>query len=630
MIRFRCIRCQHPLQIDEGAVGKKLHCPVCYHTLTVPAESTIKSVDPSQLYATDEKPIDVREMRHRHEFTSLRCTVCSANIAVRKEQIGQEVVCPDCETTMLVPPDIAGRIDAALNDTLDKIMLGLDNTPAKDIYGFYDGNSPQKNETGRIPVHCILCNTLMYASDEQVGTELTCPDCDTKTVVPPRSRNIPLPPSIPSNFEGGSTFGTGSALKEPLIPVVCELCGTRMYAHHSQLGEFKTCPDCGRRTLVKAVPTEELIQPELSGNAYAVTAAEPPPRPLFRTLTDYRYIDGSLDREHYDGKQPEEPKVRRMVRPMQPVESKDWPNDIDVETIRQRNRQKKKKTPKTSEKKPLMFRCPLPKRPLTGGLLPPLLTWRVIVPLLASTGLACAAVLLGYLLSELFLLSLGLTGFILTFWACLQTHFCWNMFQASTDANDDIDEGGEFTLVGSFGLLFWMVCGSMLAATPGHLFASCLPGEIFTVTPDDGLVLHPPVIIRDYILLRLSHVFFFPFFFLSCMEAGSYFSPVSRGTLRTFARYTGVWIRFYVLASLLILSLDIALVGIWYLAVELFIAGPNSSILVIVSGIVLGFFWINFFSLLFFRLLGRLAWVLEENVRQEVDDEEENQAASVR
>jgi hypothetical protein len=35
----------------------------------------------------------------------------------------------------------------------------------------------------QIPINCWLCDTLMYALREQVGTELTCPDCGSRTGV---------------------------------------------------------------------------------------------------------------------------------------------------------------------------------------------------------------------------------------------------------------------------------------------------------------------------------------------------------------------------------------------------------------------------------------------------------------
>ena len=611
LIRFRCIRCQHPLKVDVGAVGRRLHCPVCYHELTVPAESTVKAVDPSQLYATDEKPVDVREMRHRREFASLRCKVCLTNIAVRKEQIGSEVVCPDCGTQTVVPPEIAQQVDAVVNDTLDKIMLGLGDDSAKDVYGVRDGNSaPLEDWTSRFPVYCRLCTTMMYATEEQIGSELICPDCHTTTVVPPKPQRHPSAPPVPVSFEGSSAFGLETAKPaEPLIPIVCGLCGTRMYAGESQIGGFKTCPDCGRQTEIKPVPQKELVQPEIAGGEYGVSSAEPPPRPVIRTLTDYRYVDGSLDKEFYDTKPPEERTVRKHPRtPTPQSEQPTKPRQRQVET--------EKYLPPVSR--------PLPNRPLTEGLLTPIFSWRVMVRILGTTTLACLVVFIGYVLSELFLLSLGIVGLGLIFWGCVQTNFCWSVFQFSTDGNDDFEDWAEFSLTGAIGFWFWILCLSILAATPGYFLSSSLSGNLTIVREmadeQTPWVNDPAVIIQDYVLMRLSHWIIFPFFFLSCMEAGSYFSPVSWETLRTFARYTGLWLRFYGLAAAVVVLSELAYLGLFCLVAAF--AGAEYFEYLAIPFVPLGFLFFNFFSILYFRLLGRFAWVLEENIRRERPDDD--------
>ncbi len=638
LIRFRCVRCQHPLKVEAEAVGKKLHCPVCYLELTVPAESTIKAVDPSRLYAADAQPLDVRDMQHRREFASLECRVCHTNIAVRKEQIGEEVVCPDCGTAMIVPPKIAEEIDARTNDTLDKIMLGCGNPITKNTYGVRDGDStPLEDWSSRFPVYCKLCNTILYATEDQVGQELICPDCDTKTVVPPKPEKTMSTPQ-PSTFEGQSTFGIAkdaSASREPLVPVVCELCGTRMYAAESEIGGTKTCPDCGRKTEIKAVPQEELVQPELSndggGDAYAINLAESePPRPVARTITDYRYVDGSLDKEIHGAKQPEERTVPGRIFSGASRKTEFSDDNVNLETMLQRKKREKQKKRKKTEAHEsaadvVPFRPrPLPKYPLTDGLFTPLLTWRVMLRVLLSTGLACGAILLGNLLPGLFIVvSLAFGGTLLMLWATLQTNYCWSVFHFSTDANDDFDEWFEFSLAGSLGLFFFIFCYSILAATPGYFFSSFFPGDLYLekMTPfgQTVLVANSAVIVRDYFLMRLSHWIVFPFFFLSCMETDSFFTPVAARTFSTFARYTGIWSRYYGLVALFILLPEFVFVGVFTLASRFF----DGTLLAVLS-FLFGFFGVNFFTILYFRLLGRLAWVLEESVRQEESEEEES------
>jgi DNA-directed RNA polymerase subunit M/transcription elongation factor TFIIS len=249
-------------------VGRKIYCPVCYFTLTVPSASTVKPVDESQLYTMDSVPVDVREMENRKQFVSLRCPVCSTNIAVTKKQIGTEIICPECETNILVPESIEARVNRSLDEWKRDNRLWDERTPEervhdglmwndqqttphlsdKETYALRDDNNSVTQSQQTIRIYCKLCGTMMYASDSQIGTKLTCPDCETKTIVPARPKPVPTPPSLPSTFEGSTTFHLAGTIPPPitglLIPVVCSLCGTRMYAEENEIGGFKTCPDC--------------------------------------------------------------------------------------------------------------------------------------------------------------------------------------------------------------------------------------------------------------------------------------------------------------------------------------------------------------------------------------------------
>ena len=92
-IEFGCPQCLHLQKVDESKVGQQVYCPVCYFKLTVPAESTNKPIDESKLYTVDAKSWD---MQDQQELISFSCDVCNTNIGVRKEQVGEEIVCAEC------------------------------------------------------------------------------------------------------------------------------------------------------------------------------------------------------------------------------------------------------------------------------------------------------------------------------------------------------------------------------------------------------------------------------------------------------------------------------------------------------------------------------------------------------
>ncbi len=622
-IRFRCVRCHHSLKAKNEAVGKKMLCPVCYLELTVPAESSIKEVDPSQLYTADEKPVDVRDMQSRKEFASLPCRVCHTNIAVKKEQVGQEIECPECGTKMVVPAAIAAHIDASLNDTLDKIMLGI-GPESKELYTVRDGRGsiPLDDGTDRFPVYCKLCNTLMYATDEQVGEEIVCPDCLTPTVVPPRPKDIPRVPTS-STFEGSSTFGLAQEQPPtggPLIPVVCSLCGTRMYAAENQIGRLKTCPDCGRQTEVKPVPKEEIVQPEIGGGEYGVSVSEAPPRPTARTMTDYRYVDGSLDKEIYTAEPPEEKTLRRPpFSPGSSEQNMQAPDPGEPDRLPQRP---KKATTDRVIAATIHRRPSLPEHPFIERLFAPIFHGSVMLRLLISLALALFAAVLPFLFPGLFwVVGLAFAGIVFSLWGGIHTHYCMSIFGFSTDGSDQFDEWSDFVLLDSLGSALWMFCLTLVAAAPGLFIANLLPGKAIsegvTQTGDPILQLNSLVIIRDFLFMQMSWIALFPVFFLSCMETGSFFTVLAKNTIQSLLRHTGLWIRLYLLSASLFLIPELA-----YAAFYAALRNVLGDVLLSVGCSVLFFGFVCLATLIYFRLLGRFGWILEETARQEEEDDD--------
>jgi DNA-directed RNA polymerase subunit RPC12/RpoP len=116
------------------------------------------------------------------------------------------------------------------------------------------GHSTAAFEGVTIPFYCRLCGTLLRGSVAEVGTELTCPDCGTKTVVPPQKKI-----GIKAVVGAATVADVGEyGLCEPNIgvvsdiPVVCCLCNSRLMARADQVGKKIRCPDCGAQTAVTA------------------------------------------------------------------------------------------------------------------------------------------------------------------------------------------------------------------------------------------------------------------------------------------------------------------------------------------------------------------------------------------
>jgi DNA-directed RNA polymerase subunit RPC12/RpoP len=130
-----------------------------------------------------------------------------------------------------------------------------------EIYAVHDGDwvppAPSDLPTS-IAVRCRVCGTRLVATEEQVGSQIECPDCGTVATVPrPLEKAAqPNPPAISPDdiypiYEGeGQPPPTDEAVYGRYIAVVCSECRTRMLAREDQVGQKLICPDCGSATVV--------------------------------------------------------------------------------------------------------------------------------------------------------------------------------------------------------------------------------------------------------------------------------------------------------------------------------------------------------------------------------------------
>ncbi len=322
-IRFRCTRCFHKLESKPEKIGQTVRCPACYFDLVVPAESTRKPVKESDLYGVDEKPVDVRDMKHRQSLASFPCPICRTILSITPlDRLEGEILCPECGTSSPIPADLKDVAARLVSQEVEGIMGGLElqTDREKDVYGLSDPANQRTSGSAAaedvFPVYCDLCNTLMSATKAMIGQKLTCPDCGRETLVrPPENNDLEKPGT--KAFEGGthyradeaprSHFGEAEQTAVRLVPVVCSLCETRMYAPESEIGQYKTCPDCGTRTLIKDVPEAERVLPDTSGKDYGMQDQKTVQPPPVRAGVDYRTVEGSLDLDHWKNRLPEQP-----------------------------------------------------------------------------------------------------------------------------------------------------------------------------------------------------------------------------------------------------------------------------------------------------------------------------------
>lgn len=267
-IQFPCPQCFSRLKASPSQAGTRHRCPQCQWMFEVPAES--RALEPEEGYAVGEgteglPPAD-------RPCVAVVCAVCSTRMYAGEDEVGREVTCPDCGTLAVVrrPPEAAAA--AGQGGAAPVPAEGYALSEEIDRTGSSGGR--RAAEMAYFPVDCPVCDTMMKVSEDQVGQEIVCPDCQ-------RSMTVPAPPPPKPKADRWAHGVGGYAIRDEagaesdrplLIPVVCPQCDTRLHAPVDQVGRELFCPDCDRSIVVpQPQPTKRKAQPAAEhAEGYAV------------------------------------------------------------------------------------------------------------------------------------------------------------------------------------------------------------------------------------------------------------------------------------------------------------------------------------------------------------------------
>ncbi len=275
-IQFACNNCMTPMEVRQRFAGRQVRCPYCQILLKVPLSSRRRK--PGDEYGVAEKTSGWEaEQQGAGEYIAVRCSLCGTRMYATADQVGQKLVCPDCETTTVVPAATAGsrqRRDPRDGGSADE---GYEVSR--------QGESPATvgaADLVYVPVVCKLCHTRMLATEDQVGQTMICPDCLTENEV-----RLPVQrpkAELPTTAEVGEYAVRPSEVlaeappEEPKPPVrqfafKCPQCLSRMEAGTDEVGRKVTCPDCKRTFAVPKAPRKTAPLAPEAVEAYDVGAA---------------------------------------------------------------------------------------------------------------------------------------------------------------------------------------------------------------------------------------------------------------------------------------------------------------------------------------------------------------------
>ena len=298
--------------------------------------------------------------------------------------------------------------------------------------------------------------------------------------------------------------------------------------------------------------------------------------------------------------------------------------DISLETLRERR--ERAMMEEEAQDRPKIERKPLPARPFWDDILKPFAKPSCIARLLMVAGAAvvpllCATLFFSKILSidvakqmELDDVQM-LTAFFRGLWhdrvIFLLFCFLWGVFSIpvsfqvfidTANGADEIEDWPEYSFVGGLMDFLWLATLIMIAGIPGAALFSFFG-------------------FNHIVGLTLSATLLTPLFYLSCMQADARFTLLTKETVESLKRNAKSWLIFTGISfAFLFGTMAISLAAIRFSIATREGASISLSNAFIVA-IILSFVF-SFIPALYLRFLGRLAWIIEDDARKRVEENE--------
>lgn len=443
-------------------------------------------------------------------------------------------------------------------------------------------------------MQCPHCKKRLKVSSKDLGKKRACPSCkQTITIGQAASATAKSKPSPPKKIEAAEEFA-----------VDCEICGTMFYAKPSDVGKTIDCPDCLSEHLVKEAPKKKTVvsKPVDDGDEYTLAPADHPVRAnvpdpdafhirckvCTTSIVAHRdQLGGHLDCPDCGTPalvvEPKKKKKRKIELSKEKI-GIEQASDLSV----QRDTAKKKIDDAYEEEvEKLRQRPSPPKQPFfdgvysypfhknvgrVWGILSPLgaaVASLLVLALNAEEGSQFFAILMMMIAAALGLVFLLCTGFTMV-----------TLLNSTAMGYPNPEEWPRIDWGEWFGATLYIVSAGCISTLPSMLFGGALPP-----------------LLRSLCTVTLLFVFF-PFLLLSMMDADSPAMPFSIYVWQTLGKRASAWIKFYLSSAILLAIVRITAIGCNFLGL------PGVFVLTLV---------LMFTMTIYFRLLGRLAWVLDQD-----------------
>lgn len=405
----------------------------------------------------------------------------------------------------------------------------------------------------------------MRAIASEAGALRKCPKCEAKFRIPkPGAASKPAAsPKVKAKSDTPKRRIPKPKKKkeEDVVPVVCGICNTRVYAKLAQVGTTVECPDCYTQNMVKP-PTEKTKKgpPAMMGDGYGLAPQQ-----------EISIIE-SMGKDRLEVA---EEIVQKQIEEAPKMPDKPFMSGVVTYPFRVR-----------------VF-------PIVLGLA---MAWSFLV-----IGLSFAWSLEGFAsaVAPVLLAGIGIAGVMVLVPTLVSFQKIMENSSNGDDESDIRPDGGMFTVVESF----FDVVPLILAAS-----FSCVPTlGIVTLAGLD----EPFRVAAAYCAFML-----FPFVLLSMMEHSSILGVVSKNVWGSLTKIPGAWFKFGLIATALFAAVAGIIVGVVTFDVSQLSVTPLFFFLVVVI------FAVFCLVTVYFRLLGRLVFVMSQKVWIKVNDKPQKETKS--
>lgn len=209
------------------------------------------------------------EPSHAASPRFVKCPDCGTKLGVRAEDAGRRGQCHECGRVFWI-----GAPPAAANHSVPPAPPVHPPSPGRGL-GDYDNDHLH-------PVSCLVCQTLMYATDDQVGKKVKCPDCGAMNLAQRRQVKKPKPSPLVADGDEYQLDESSAPPPTPRYTPIEEREAQYRAAAHERLG--RRSPVVAPPATLRNEPREAAARATPAGNDSAALPAPPKRAPLPRRL----------------------------------------------------------------------------------------------------------------------------------------------------------------------------------------------------------------------------------------------------------------------------------------------------------------------------------------------------------